>query len=133
MHQIIIQCKKICRGLHQWTFFQSYYNQCPVKYLNSKCPSNIIRICIRAISWVQIYLDIFLEIIWHANIFKYLFGKLCGIQIYSDTCSVHFMIFAHHLVLKCFVSKSRSILEEFKPKSPNSLTTWPPNTASHAA
>ena len=39
-----------------------------------------------ATSEVQIYLNICLVNMWHLNIFRYLFGELCGIQIYSDIC-----------------------------------------------
>ena len=60
------------------------------KYLNIqvKWPANIIRIHIRAISGVWIYLDIRLVNMLHLNIFGYWFGTECGIQIYSDihTC-----------------------------------------------
>ena len=49
-----------------------------------KCSSNIICICIFAISWLRIYSDIHLVNTWHPNIFEYLLNKFCGIQIYSD-------------------------------------------------
>ena len=81
-----IRCKTLFRGPHVWAFFKSYYNQWKVKifgYLNQIAWS-IIRIHIFAISRVQIYLDICLVNMWHPNIFRYLFCKLCGIQIYSN-------------------------------------------------
>ena len=44
-------------------------------------------ICICSIFLVQIYSDIGLVNMCPPNIFRYLFGKLCGIWIYSDICS----------------------------------------------
>ena len=61
-----------------------------------KWPSNIICIHIFAIFQVLKYSDICSVSMWHPNIFGYSFSKLCGIQIYSEILSVHFMIFAHH-------------------------------------
>ena len=59
------------------------------KYSNIQIqwPSNIICILIHAISRVGIYSDICSVNMWHPNIFRYSFSKLCGIQIYSDICS----------------------------------------------
>ena len=58
------------------------------KYSNIriKRPSNIICICNRAISGVRIYSDIHSVIMLRPNIFGYLFGTYCGIQIYLDIC-----------------------------------------------
>ena len=58
------------------------------KYLNIwiKGPSNIINICICTLSRVQIYLGSHSVNMLHPNIFGYLFGKLLGIQNYSDIC-----------------------------------------------
>ena len=58
------------------------------KYSNIwiRWPSNIVCICICAISQVQIYSDIRLVNIWHLNIFVYSLGKLCGIRICFDIC-----------------------------------------------
>ena len=49
-------------------------------------PLNIIPICIRSISGIQIYLDICLVNMGHPNIFGYLFSTVCGIQIFSYIC-----------------------------------------------
>ena len=69
----------------------------------------LIRIC--AISRVQIYLDIHSIYMCHPNIFGYLFGKLCEIQIYSDLpsgpfydicsklCTVHCELYTLHFAL----------------------------------
>ena len=59
----------------------------------------IICICVCAISWFQIYSDIRLVNMWHLIIFKYFFGKFCGIQIYSDSSSGPFL-FAHHWAIQ---------------------------------
>ena len=62
-----------------------------------KWTSNIIRIPMCAHSQVQIYLDIPMVNMWHLNIFRYPFNKLCGIQIYSDICSGPFHQFCSSL------------------------------------
>ena len=46
----------------------------------------MICICICAISRAQTYFYICLVNMWHLNIFRYWFGKLFVIQIYSDIC-----------------------------------------------
>ena len=85
MHQINIQCKNSAnKPVSKVITISDEYLYSNIRI---KLPSTIIRICIHAISRVQIYSDMRSVNMWHPNIFGYLFGKLCGIQIYSDICS----------------------------------------------
>ena len=82
---------KIHCTIYSWdSMSESFFKVTAISYeyeytnIQIKWPSNIIRICICAISRVRIYLYTCLANMWHPNILGYLFGKLFGIQIYLD-------------------------------------------------
>ena len=65
--------------------------------------SNIICICILAISRLQRYSDICSVNMWHLNMFGYSFGKLCDIQVFLDIrlCPFYYIRSLGLLIIRC--------------------------------